>query len=68
MVGQAKRVRAAGRRKVNRSIVSETDETDQGESERAERALKSVKELTGTGSYEVGAWDLKIKAHRKVER
>ena len=61
MIGQAKRVRAAGRRKVNRSIVSETNE-------RAERALKSVKELTGTGDYEVGAWDLKIKAHRKVER
>ena len=68
MVGQAKRVRAAGRRKVNRSIVSEPEEGDQGESKRAERALKSIKELTGTGDYEVGAWDLKIKAHRKAER
>ena len=53
---------------MNRSIASEPNEGDQGESERAERALKSVKELTGTGDYDVGAWDLKMKAHRKVER
>ena len=65
VVGQARRVRAAGRRRVSKSIVAETSERDHRQSE---RALKSVEEITGTGEYEVGVCDLKREAHRKVER